>query len=193
MRCDDIIVNLPDHVLGKIEPNLKRTIEHHLEICPKCKAEYDEMKADIELIGRAGIEEYPDAFWQQMRASIMEKVSEPKRKPWRVPAFATGLAVVLIAVGIGIYQLSLRTTQRTQGPQSVAILATSLPSDQAVMLPQMNVNYVNALSSQASVTDEMDAVDDSVQEAVVRSLWASVDDSTTSLENYLLSGNSISN
>ncbi len=190
MLCNDVRVNLPDFILDKIEPNLKKYIESHLKYCAKCRAEYGEMKDPISLLGQAGVEVYPDAFWQELRASIMEKVSEPRRRPWRSPAFAAGLAVLLIAIGIGVYRIALRHSPRSP---SVTALATTLPADQAVALPMLNVNYVNTISSQANVIDEMDAVDDSMQEAVVRSLWASVGDSSSTLEDYIYSGTGLSN
>jgi len=179
MRCDDVAINLPDYILGMVEPNLKKSIESHLEGCMKCRTELEEMREPIKVLGQMEKGEYPDGFWQELRASIMEKVSERRPARWRVPAFAGGLAVVLIAVGIGIYEYSFHPTQRVQ---SVAMLATSLPSDQAVDLPNLNVNYINTSGSMVSEAENVTDVDDSLQEAVVKSLWASVADSTATMD-----------
>jgi hypothetical protein len=100
------------------------------------------------------------------------------------------LAVLLLAVGVGVYEHGLRTVRPAP---SVSALATSLSPDQAISLPSMNINYVNAVSYQAEITDEMNAVDDSVQEAVVKSMWASVTDSSASLEDFYYTGNAIVN
>ncbi len=190
MRCDDVAVNLPDYVLGKIEPNLKRSLEYHLEGCSECRAELESIREPIRLLGEVEIEEYPDTFWQELHSIIMDKVSAEKPVRWRVPAFAAGLAVLLLAVGVGVYEHGLRTVRPAP---SVSALATSLSPDQAISLPSMNINYVNAVSYQAEITDEMNAVDDSVQEAVVKSMWASVTDSSASLEDFYYTGNAIVN
>ncbi|MCL5267803.1 MAG: zf-HC2 domain-containing protein [Bacteroidetes bacterium] len=190
MRCDDVAVNLPDYVLGKIEPNLKRSVEYHLEICSKCKAELENIREPIRLLGEIEVEEYPDTFWQELHSVIMERVSAEKPARWRVPAFAAGLAVILLVVGVGVYEYAVRTVPQAA---SVSALATSLSSDQALNLPSMNINYVNAVSYQAKMTDEIGAVDDSVQEAVIKSMWASATDSTASLEDFYYTGNAIVN
>ncbi len=190
MRCDDVMVNLPDYLLGKVEPNFKKYIENHLEACAKCKAELEAMRVPIKALEGVGIEEYPDAFWQELRALIMEKISEPHPARWRVPALASGLAVFLLIIGVGVYEFALKPAPQVQ---SVAALATSLPLDQAVTLPTLNVNYVDAASPQVDEVDEINSVDDSVQEEVVKSMWVSVADSSKSLDNFDFTGNSISN
>jgi anti-sigma factor RsiW len=74
MRCDDVAVNLPDYVLGKIEPNLKRSLEYHLEGCSECRAELESIREPIRLLGEVEIEEYPDTFWQELHSIIMDQV-----------------------------------------------------------------------------------------------------------------------
>ncbi len=180
MRCDDVKVNLPDYLLDKVEPNLRRCIEAHLEVCAGCSAELEEMKDPIKVLGEVGHEEYPETFWQELHSSIMAKVEEqapPER--WKMPAFAGALAALLLIVGVGVFELAHRPASQ---PRSIAALATKLSPDEAVALPSMNVNYVDAVSSQASVLDEMDAVDDSLQEAVVNELWNSMSDSAGALD-----------
>ncbi len=189
MRCDDVLINLPDYILGKIEPNLRRSVEYHLDSCPKCRAELEEMKEPIRLLGEIEVEEYPVTFWQELHASIMERVSRPSHAGRRVPVFAGALAAFLLIVGVGILEFSHKSTL---APQDVAALTASISPQQAVALPSMNINYINAISSQASELDEMDAVDDSLQQAVVNALWSSMSDSSGALEAVYY-GNNLSN
>jgi len=99
--------------------------------------------------------------------------------------------VVLLAVGVGIFEYSYHPAQPEL--KSIAALATSLPPEQAVTLPSLNINYVDVVSSQANELDEMGAVDDSVQQAVVSALWNSISDSTISVDAVDYLGNSFSN
>lgn len=191
MRCDDVLINLPDYLLEKIDPNLRRSIDIHLETCLRCRAELEEMREPVRLLGEVGFEEYPDAFWQVLHSSIMEKVtvSQPQAS-WRVPAFAGALAAILLVVGVGIFEFSHKTVPQ---PRSIAALATTLSPEQVVSLPSLNVNYVDAVSSQASELDDIDAVSDSLQQVIVNELWSSVGDSASALDAYDYLGSSISN
>ncbi len=191
MRCDDVMVNLPDFLLDKVEPNLRKCIEAHLEECQVCRAELEEMREPIKVLGEVGYEEYPDSFWQELHSSIMTRVED--RTPvvkWKVPAFAGAFAAILLIVGIGVFELSHRQISQ---PRTIAALATKLSPEEAVSLPSLNINYVDAVSSQASVLDEMDAVNDSMQEAVVNEMWNSMSDSAGSLDAAYYSVSSYSN
>lgn len=191
MRCDDVLINLPDYLLEKTDPNLHKSIEFHLATCPRCRAELEEMREPVRMLGEIGYEEYPDSFWLGLHASIMEKVSAPERRaPWKVPAFAGALAALILVVGVGIFELSHKPVSM---PKSIAALATTLSPEQAVSLPSLNVNYVEAVSSQASELDEIDAVDDSLQQVIVSALWNSVGDSTSAVDAFDYLGNGISN
>lgn len=191
MRCDDVVVNLPDYLLGKMDPNLRRCIENHLDTCVRCRAELDEMREPIRLLGEAGYEEYPETFWEELHSSIMEKMTVPASPVrWKMPAFAGALAAILIIAGVGLFEFSHRSSEP---PRSIMALATSLSPAEVVSLPSLNVNYVDAVSSQASVLDEMDAVSDSVQEAIVNAMWSSVGDSTGALSAAYYSTGSLSN
>ena len=190
MRCDDVAVNLPDFILGKVEPNLKRSIEIHLETCSRCKTELAAMENAVTVLGGIEREEYPDGFWQELRASIMENISEPSPARWKVPAFTGGLAIILLAIGIGIYEYSVRPSQQTP---SITSLAASLPTEQVVDLSNLNVNYVSSAAQPIHETDEISSMDDSLQLAVVKSMWASVADSSIYLDDYDYTGNASSN
>jgi anti-sigma factor RsiW len=190
MKCDDVVVNLPDYVLGRIEPNLRKGIENHLESCPKCKSELAGMERAIAVLDGIEREEYPDGFWQELKASIMETVSMPRPARWKVPAFAGGLAVLLLAIGIGVYEYSFKPVQPAS---TVAALAASLPSEQVVDLSNLNVNYFNTAAQPIHETDEISSVDDSLQFAVVNSMWASAADSSISFEDFDYNGDVASN
>jgi len=190
MKCNDVVVNLPDYVLDKVEPNLKKSIESHLELCSKCGSELATMEKAVMVLGGIELEEFPDGFWQELRASIMDRISEPRPAKWKMPAFAGGLAVLILAIGIGIYEYS---TKPVQEASNITTLATSLPSVQVVDLSNLNVNYVDSAVQPIHETDELSSVDDSTQIAVVKAMWASVADSSIALDDFDYNGNVSSN
>jgi predicted anti-sigma-YlaC factor YlaD len=190
MKCNDVVVNLPDHVLGKVEPNLKKSIESHLELCSKCRAELATMQKAAMVLGGIEREEYPDRFWQELKACIMDRIAEPRTTRWKVPAFGGGLVVLLLAIGIGIYEYSTKPAQQAS---NITALATSLPSVQVVDLSNLNINYVDSAVQPIHESDEMSSVDDSTQFAVVKAMWTSVVDSSISLDDLDYTGNVSSN
>jgi hypothetical protein len=190
MKCDDVLMNLPDYILGMVEPNLKKSIDSHLEACSKCKGELAEMGRAISVLGRIEVEEYPDGFWRELRTSIMEQVADSRPSRWKVPAFAGGLAIFLVVIGIGVYEYALKPVQQVT---SITTLAASLPSEQVVELPNLNINYVNSTVQPIDETEEINSVDDSVQLAVVKSMWGSVADSSKSFDDFDYTGDVFSN
>ncbi|HUI28604.1 MAG TPA: zf-HC2 domain-containing protein [Candidatus Acidoferrales bacterium] len=190
MKCDDVVLNLPDYVLDRVEPNLKRSIESHLGSCSECNEELAAMRKAITILDGVEREEYPDGFWQELRVSIMERITVPRPAPWKVPAFAGGLVVLLLAFGIGVYEYSFKSGEPVS---SITSLAASLPAEQVIDLSNLNVNYVSSAALPLHETDEISTVDDSLQLAVVKSMWASVADSSMSLEDFDYTGNISSN
>ncbi|MFZ1080801.1 MAG: hypothetical protein WAO19_02615 [Candidatus Kryptoniota bacterium] len=195
MRCDNVVINLPDYILDKVEPNLRKCIGAHLAICGKCKSEFDEIRESIMVLDKVAQEEYPEAFWQELRAIIMGKISSLRPARWRVPVFAGGLAALLLVVGIGIYEYVLKPVSTIDGQaETVTALASSLPAYEVAELPNLNINYVNAAAPQIVEADEMNAIDDSTQQAVVKSMWtASVTDSASAIDYFDYPENIISN
>jgi hypothetical protein len=125
-----------------------------------------------------------------MKACIMDRVSAPRAARWKVPAFAGGLAALLVVIGVGIYEYSLRPAQQAL---SIISLAASLPTEQVEELSNLNVTFLNTAVQPIDETEEINSVDDSLQLAVVKSMWSSVADSSRSLLDFDYTGDVFSN
>lgn len=183
MRCDDVLVNLPDFILKKTEPNLSRDIEYHLADCWSCREEKEKLLSVTSVLSETVSENYPVSFWNELHVSIMSKVSEPRRKflGMKIPQFVTVMALLVIGIGIATYELALRP--RTHETQSISMLATSLPTDEVINLPTFNTNYIQTAAPTYVVDEEVNSVDDTIQQALVKSMWATVAD-TLSTPDY---------
>lgn len=182
MRCDDVLVNLPDYVLKKTEPNLSRGIESHLVYCETCKKEKEKLSSLTSVLLDTMSENYSPSFWNELHVSIMSKISKPRRSllGMRVPQFVSIAVLLVIVIGIGTYELTVRP--RTRQPQSISLLATSLPPEEVIALPTFNINYVQTAAPTYGVDEEVNSVDDAMQEDLVKSMWAAVADTVSASE-----------
>jgi|GEM_PF-549977 hypothetical protein len=183
MRCDDVLVNLPDFILKKTEPNLSRDIEYHLANCRSCREEKEKLSNITPILFETLSENYPASFWSELHVSIMSKVSEPRRRflGLKVPQLVTAMILLAVGIGIGTYELTLRS--RTQEAPSITMLTTSLPPEEVISLPTFNTNFVQMAAPAYVVDEEVNSVDDTIQQALVKSMWASVVD-TLSTSDY---------
>ncbi|MGC8595658.1 MAG: anti-sigma factor family protein [Candidatus Kryptoniota bacterium] len=183
MRCDDVLVNLPDYILKRTEPNLSRDIESHLANCPTCREEKEKLSEVISVLSTSEPEEYPVSFWNELHASIMSRLPRRRRRYFgmNVPQLATVMTLLVIGIGIGIYELTVRSG--TSETRSISTLAASLPPEEVIALPAVNTDYVQTAAPVYVVDEEVNSVDDTLQQALVKSMWATVAD-TVSTSDY---------
>jgi anti-sigma factor RsiW len=106
MTCRWIKKYLPLLVGGELSPKRALKVKAHLERCPCCREEVEEISAALRAAKGMAQEEtlrdWTDSEWRQMLTSVTATPIE--RKPWgarlvQKPAFAFGLALLLFAAG----------------------------------------------------------------------------------------------
>lgn len=148
MKCEDCLVQIEDYVDGELETRHAEMMDAHLAACAACSEAFDALHQEQQLYARYTRDvAITPAIWQGIEASISRgKVIEeqrPKRSfrerlaglfvlPNINPAFASAMAVVIVAVIIGALYLSFRKTGPTGG---VAINETPKPIPSAKSEP----------------------------------------------------------
>jgi ferric-dicitrate binding protein FerR (iron transport regulator) len=109
MKCDRIFERLSSYLDGEMDPKEYAEVRAHLSQCATCRAEYEALKADSDLI-RSALEAH--AFDEDFSRRIARRLrAEPELRPRRVVAMPTGwkvlclaaAAALLVAIGFLLY------------------------------------------------------------------------------------------
>jgi len=130
-------------------------IEQHLETCPRCRAELDDLREVAGALGNS-VEQPPDGVWSSIvsqlperndgveQAPPMPRLGSPERSPFRAPgassrrrgrgavttigAFAVAAAAVAVVLAIGLVQANHKVSnlQQAAGHQMSATVAAAL-------------------------------------------------------------------
>src|SRR5438552_18600445 len=71
------------HALGSLEGEQRTSLEKHLETCPACRLELDQLRGDMALMAMATTGPKPP---QRARGRLLEAVAKEPRVPKAVPS-----------------------------------------------------------------------------------------------------------
>jgi len=114
--CEHIRVELAPFAGGDIDGDAAEAVERHLEECESCRRECRELTAAIARL--RGIEPaMPEARWRAMQETLADEEASARRSAriLRLPrrAFAAAVAVLVGALGIGLWRGDDRPTDGT--------------------------------------------------------------------------------
>ncbi len=110
-RCALIQRKLPDYPDGELSPFWKRQVAAHVEECPECRRELEELSAVVRLYQDHPLPDPGPAFWQEFERELHLKLAQVNQGPELAPRYrylphylvgATALAGILaLAVYLG--------------------------------------------------------------------------------------------
>ena len=62
MNCNEVKINLPEYIDGKLDKTTREKVEIHLESCSDCKAQLKEMSAFLAFMNSVPNPEVPDGM-----------------------------------------------------------------------------------------------------------------------------------
>jgi anti-sigma factor RsiW len=123
-RCALIQQRLPDYPDGDLSPFWKRQVVAHLEVCPDCRRELEEITEVVSLYQAHPLPDPGPAFWQDFQRELhlklaqVNQVPEPAPGRWGLPYYllgATAMAGILaLAVYLGPFSRSSSQPQVAQ-------------------------------------------------------------------------------
>jgi hypothetical protein len=131
--CGDYEQDLVLYYYGESTPSERERTETHLKSCVACQNFLADVRALLPLT--IAIDEPPEVFWQSYSRELKQKLEAAKPRslwqrifpfvpsPWRVPALATALTL-LLAVGL---TLTRDRPQRPDSPPAQEALLEVLP------------------------------------------------------------------
>jgi anti-sigma-K factor RskA len=116
MKCEEIKKLLPDYSLGALSKRKRKFIKQHIDNCPGCERELRYLDETALLLDAVTPEEPPDFLWEGIRREITRPENQAEnlgvkfQSVWqgimswlwqkRIPALATGLAVLILVTGL---------------------------------------------------------------------------------------------
>jgi anti-sigma factor RsiW len=123
-RCALIQPRLPDYPDGDLSPFWKRQVTSHLEACPECRREQEEIAEVVSLYQAHPLPDPGPDFWQDFQRELHLKLAqvnqtpEPAPRRLRLPYYvlgATAMAGILaLAVYLGPFSRSASKPQLAQ-------------------------------------------------------------------------------
>jgi Putative zinc-finger len=152
MKCDDCLNLLEEYIDGEAAARDAEQVNFHVSTCANCANEMEALTAEREIYARYDRElEISPSMWNAIAArTVAESRAVDSRERFSfgewfaglfaMPryGFAGAVAVVIVAIAIGIVYLKTRTTQQPSHPNIVAENKTVQPKE-----PTMDRGLVN--------------------------------------------------
>ena len=129
MKCEEYIILINMAIDGELSPKDEQKLKEHLDSCPDCRREYEELKALVGCMGKMG-EEVPPS----LHSSIMEKIQNEKqvRIPfYKTKAFGYAVAACIAVVAAGAFLPNAGNMFAPKMTSDSASMATGADAGQA--------------------------------------------------------------
>ncbi len=80
MQCLEIQELLSAYFDGMLDPSVKERVDRHIEQCPVCRSEYDDLAMAVELVRRLPRVEPPEGFGRNLRIRLEQTVMPGAKK-----------------------------------------------------------------------------------------------------------------
>jgi anti-sigma factor RsiW len=103
-RCTLIQQRLPDYPDGELSPFWKRQVTSHLEVCPECRRELEEITEVVSLYQAHPLTDPGPEFWQDFNQELHLKLAqlnqdpEPAPRRLRLPHYLVGATAAMVAM-----------------------------------------------------------------------------------------------
>jgi hypothetical protein len=108
-RCALIQQRLPDYPDGDLSPFWKRQVASHLEACPDCRRELEEINEVVSLYQAHPLPDPGPDFWQDFQRELhlklaqVNQVPEPAPRRLRLPYYVLGATAMAGILALAVY------------------------------------------------------------------------------------------
>ncbi len=99
MNCDEVKINLPEYIDGKLDEATRELVEIHIESCSECKAQLREMKSFLTFMSSVPNPETPEGMKDEFEIMLAGLDIQEKKKVRLLPVWAKIAASVVLALG----------------------------------------------------------------------------------------------
>ena len=129
MKCEVCTELLEEYLDGELAPCDLEQVDAHLIACVECSESFAALTAEQELFARYDREiEVPPFLWTRVAAHTVSERHAPKRR--FAPSFAAAIAVLLIAIALGVVYRSSKP--KPQNPTVATTTYSTTPTPNPV-------------------------------------------------------------
>ncbi len=160
MNCDEVKINLPEYIDGKLDEATRELVEMHIESCPECKVQLREMKSFLAFMSSVPNPEIPEGMKNEFESMLAGLDTQEKKKVRLLPAWAKIAASVVLA--LGTYWMGYKTgTHKSEMVQNELTSEISVQKQQVLLAslrdytgPQ-KIEAVYNIGNTTKVNDEL--------------------------------------
>ena len=131
MKCEVCTELLEEYLDGELAPRDLEQVDAHLIACVECSESFAALTAEHELFARYDREiEVPPFLWTRVAAHTVSERHAPKHRRWFAPSFAAAIAVLLIAIALGVVYRSSKP--KPQNPTVATTTYSTTPTPNPV-------------------------------------------------------------
>jgi hypothetical protein len=99
MKCEEIKINLPEYIDGKLDKNTSEKIEGHLQNCVSCRELYTELSSFLKFTGSFPEMEPPQGMKKEFLKLAGLETGVGSDKIFRIPEWIKVAAIIIIVFG----------------------------------------------------------------------------------------------
>lgn len=80
IRCNEVMDHISLYISQDLDDTMRKTVEEHLDSCPQCREEYNQLMHVIGLCNALPEEELPSSFTQQLHEKLLKEETLQKRQ-----------------------------------------------------------------------------------------------------------------
>jgi hypothetical protein len=99
MNCDNVKINLPEYIDQKLDKVTSEKVKIHLESCPSCQAQLEEMTSFFSFMNAVPAPKTPAGMREEFATMLASLDVQEKKKVRLMPMWAKIAAIVVFAFG----------------------------------------------------------------------------------------------
>jgi predicted anti-sigma-YlaC factor YlaD len=146
MECKEVLKYIDMYFEGRLDDEIIKKVNNHLNRCSSCKKEYEEMELVFEALSNHSIVQPPPDFVD----NIMNKINEEKPKANRISQkIKIKIGTGLIAAGLLIAVLNMSTVAYRIEDFSARLYTSTIEANQRVFKPlsQITNTFANLVQN----------------------------------------------
>ena len=117
MKCEDVKIELPEYIDGKLDDKGTEAVRNHIDSCEDCRKLFLEMKSFLQFTDSLPEEQVPAGMKEEFMKLLEDEMPRRQRQVLMIPAWmkvAAMIVVALVTYSTGYYMGTEKGEEKTQ-------------------------------------------------------------------------------